>query len=257
MPTATIPGMSKVLGVTVSEKEIFVVCQSRSEVKVFDCDTYKFRRTIPVPGLKDPWDISFCENALFVGESASKLIHRIPLNSTESMSSWSVIGSWLSLSTTKSNNILVTCQSRNKLMEFTTTGTLVREIPLQDGITQPVHAIQMDNDRFLVCHTGSLLHRVCLIDNKGRLIKSYGGPGHLYNPYHLVVDVNGFCLVVEHGSTSRVVMLNDELKFVKELIPTSIGLKNPTRLCLDKKRKRLYVADHSNARVCAFEVLPP
>ena len=113
----------------------------------------------------------------------------------------------------------------------------------------------MDNDRFLVSHMGRA-HRVCLIDNQGTLIKSYGGLGQSGHPYHLVADVNGFCLVVEHSSTNRVVMLNDELKFVKELIPKSIRLNNPIRLCLDKKKKRLYVADFSNARVCAFNILP-
>ena len=92
-------------------------------------------------------------------------------------------------------------------MEYTTTGQLVREIPLPQDITNPLHAIQMDNDRFLVSHVGSL-HRVCLIDNEGQLIKSYGGapgsgPGQLTKPYYLVADVNGFCLVAEYGGFTQ------------------------------------------------------
>ena len=249
-----------VTGVTAIEKEIFVIRQTSSIIEVYDCDTFKCLRNMSATVLKDPFDITYSRNALFVGTEASKLIHRIPLKSTESMSSWSVNHTWLSLSTMKSSNILVTSYSTNKLMEFTTAGTLMREITLQRGIKNPTHAIQMENDQFLVSHIGRL-HRVCLIDNSGQLIKSYGGaegsgPGQLYQPYHLATDVNGFCLVVEQGGANRVVMLSNELKFVKDLIPTSIGLKDLIRLCLDEKQKRLYVADYLNARVWAFNILP-
>ena len=102
---------------------------------------------------------------------------------------------------------------------------------------------------------------VCLIDNKGLLIKRYkgacgSGPEHTTDLYHLAADGNGFCLVVEHGIVNRVVMLNNKLELVKELIPTSMRLEYPLSLCLDKRRKRLYVADHSNGCVFAFNMLP-
>ena len=258
--------LSKVAGVTIFENEVFVICRSSSEIKVFDCESLASLRNISIPSLKDPWDITFSENILFVGERTVKLIHRIPLNS-QPMSSWSVNSLRLSLSTTKSNNILVTCGSKSKLVEYTTLGIIVRTILLPQSMTKPYHAIQVDNDRFLIghirlshCTTGSL-HRVCLIDNKGLLINSYGGSKglgtvELINPYHLAADANGFCLIVEHGGTNRIVMLNRDLKFVKEFLPTSTGLKSPLRLCLDRNRKRLYVADYSNARIIAFNVCP-
>ena len=186
-------------------------------------------------------------------------VHRVPLNSSDPMNSWSVgISSQMSLSTLKSGNILVTCYSPAKLMEYTTTGQLVREIPLQQDITYPLHAIQMNNDRFLVSHVGNL-HRVCLIDNKGQLIKSYGGaqgsgPGQLANPYYLVADVNGCCLVADY-SGHRVVLLNEELQFVKELIPQSSGMSYPFRLCLDRSRKKLLVSEWTSSRVVVFDIL--
>ena len=187
------------------------------------------------------------------------MIHRIDLKSSKPMNNWHVVTCQSTLSTLKSGNLLVTCPTKHKLIEFTPTGQLVREIFLRPGITYPTHAIPMDNDRFLVCHFSfnNNLHRVCLIDNKGQLIKSYGGaqgsgPGQLYNPCHLVYDANGFCLVVESGGAKRVVMLNEELEFVEELIPTSMGLKDPKRLCLDKKTKRLYVADYNSPQIAIF-----
>ena len=248
-------------GIAILDKEIFIVQHDKVEIQVFDYDTFKRIRNISVPTMKCPRDITFSGNILFVLEYALGLIHRVPLNSSEPMNSWSVGGSQLTLSTSKSGNILVTGCSLNKLMEYTTTGQLVREIPLQQDITYPYHAIQMDNDQFLVSHVGSL-HRVCLIDNKGRLIKSFGGavgsgPGQLNNPYHLVADVNGCCLVADY-SGKRIVLLNDELQFVKDLIPPSSGTTSPFRLCLDRNRKKLFVAEfHTRVvgRVVVFDIL--
>ena len=244
-------------GITISDKEIFIIQTGKpTEVQVFDYNTFKHIRNIPVP-MQSPWDMTFSGNILFVAECGSGLIHRVPLNSSEPISSLSVSGSQLALSTLKSGSILVTCYSPAKLMEYTTTGQLVREIPLQQDITNPLHAIQMDNDRFLVCHVGSL-HRVCLVDNKGQLIKSYGGapgsgPGQLNDPRHLIADVNGCCLVADYIG-NRVVLLNDELQFVKELIPQSSGTTYPFRLCLDRNRKKLFVAYFSIGRVIVFDI---
>ena len=247
-------------GITISDEEIFIVQYNKPvEVQVFDYDTFKHIRSISVPTMKKPWDITFSGNILFVAEHASGLIHRVPLNSSEPMSNWSVgTRSQLSLSTLKSGSILLTCYSPAKLLEYTTTGQLVREIPLQQDITNPYHAIQTDNDQFLVSHVGSL-HRVCLIDNRGQLIRSYGGaqgsgPGQLNHPHHLVADVNGYCLVADHYA-NRIVLLNDELQFVKELIPQSSGMTYPFRLCLDRNRKKLFVAEYNNSRVVVFDIL--
>ena len=242
-----------------SDKEIFIVQHNKPvEIQVFDYDTFEHVRNISVPTMKSPWDITFSGNILFVAEYASGMVHRVPLNSSEPMNSWSVGNSQLALSTMKSGNILMTCYSPAKLMEYMTTGQLVREISLQQDITNPTHAIHMDNDRFLVSHLGSL-HRVCLIDNKGQLIKSYrgaqgSGPGQLNNPHCLVADVNGCCLVADYGA-HRILLLNDELQFVKELIPQLSGTTYPFRLGLDRNRKKLFVAELYSNRVVVFDIL--
>ena len=219
---------------------------------MFDLNTFKHLRNLFVPTLKAAWDITLSANILFVADNSPGLLHRVPLYSLKPMKSWFVGDGQLQLSTLKSGNILVTCYYMSKLIEYTTTGHLVRDINLQQGITNPTHAIQMD-DWFLVCQIGNNLHRVSLIDNKGQLTKSYGGapgsrPGRLTNPYHLVADVNGFCLVVEYGGSSRIILLNDDLELVKELIPESTGLSFPKGLCLDRSRKKLFVADYSKKK---------
>ena len=53
----------------------------------------------------------------------------------------------------------------------------------------------------------------------------------------------------------RVILLDDDLEFVKELIPQSTGLINPKGLFLDRNRKKIFVADYSNKRVIVFDVI--
>ena len=67
----------------------------------------------------------------------------------------------------------------NEIFEYTSDGTLVREIAVNQidpDLTDLQHAIQLEGDKFLVCHAvAGRHHRVCIIDNTGRVIKSYGG----------------------------------------------------------------------------------
>ena len=90
--------LPNVAGVTVSEKEVFVICGFSSEIKVFNCETFTHLRNISTAEVRNPSDITFSENILFVGETTQKLIHRIPLNSIESTSSWAVDSWGISLS---------------------------------------------------------------------------------------------------------------------------------------------------------------
>ena len=110
----------------------------------------------------------------------------------------------------------------------------------------------MDGDQFLVCQAGGNdLHRVCLIDNQGNLIKSFGstdgsGSANLTNPYRLVVDRNGFILVADCPN-HRVVLLNKQLEYVKDIIPASMNMSGIFVLFLDEDNGRLYLSDYNNS----------
>ena len=128
-------------------------------------------------------------------------------------------------------NVIVVSYGAKKIYEYTSVGALIREIGLSDNFIHPCRAMQVENDRFLLCQADGTLHRVCLIDNQGNLIKSFGstpgsGNANLTSPYRLVVDRNGFILVADH-SNSRVVLLNKQLEYVKDIIQfNSIQIQN-------------------------------
>jgi hypothetical protein len=130
-------------------------------------------------------------------------------------SNWKVDSEWLKLSITKNGNLLVACWDLKKLIEYTSTGIMVREIVLQADSSDPHHAIQLDNDQFVVSLSSTKLHRVCIVDNKGQIIKSYGRDpgsqeGQMNGPCNLAVDPSG-CILVADVYNNRIIKFKSRL----------------------------------------------
>ena len=237
-----------VRGIAASGDLLYVVLDGSNEVQVFSSTTLALQSSIPVTGLTHPVDIAANENSLFVGSKGR--IYRVEL-SDKSITSWPVCcNSWTRISINKLGHVIVVIRKENKLNEYTPVGGLLREIGLSHDFDHPYRAIQMKNDQFLVCQAGGILHRVCLIDNKGNLIKSFGstegsGNANLTNPYDFTVDRNGVILIADYDN-SRVVLLNKQLEYVKDLIPACRQLGKMERLFVDENYGRLYVSSYNN-----------
>ena len=226
---------------------------------MYDIDTLAHRRKITVERLVDGYDIVALWNVLYVSEWKDKLIHRIQLSDGTS-SRWSVDSELLTMSINQKENIVVSCFDLNKIIEYTPTGSCVREIPL-DAIVETVvglkHVIQFDDDRFLMCYSAPQHHRVCIIDIKGRMIKKYGGGpgsgiGQMSWPCYLAMDRNGSILVIDQNN-NRIIQLNASLEFIREFIPGSVGLKKPMRMHLHEDRRRLYIAVDGESNIAIFD----
>ena len=145
---------------------------------VYYIDTLVRRPKLKVDGLVHGFDIVAHANVLYVSEREAKLIHRIQLSDdTSSCARWHVNSQRMKLSINKKGNVLVSCYDLDKIIEFTTIGTRVREITvnaIERTIKGLQHAIQLDYDLFLICHSSchGLYERVCIIDSKGRMVKS-------------------------------------------------------------------------------------
>jgi len=131
----------------------------------------------------------------------------------------------------------------DKLVELSAdSGQCVREIALQSGIDWPWHAVQLTTGQYVVCHSYDL-HRVCIVDDDGRVTRSYGGQhgagvGQLDWPRHLAVDEDSQFVFVADRNNDRVVVLSPTLEFVRYI---SEGLSKPQRLYLHQATRRLYV----------------
>ena len=201
-------------------------------------------------------DIVASDNVLYVSECEDKLIHRIQLPE-ETVSHWTVDGFYPSLSIAKNGNVIVACWDPHKIFEYTSVGNLVREIVVNRYDANLIglrDAKRMEGDKFLVCHTETNHHRVCMIDNTGRVIKCYGGNigsgiGHLNLPGYMAIDRNGFIFVMDFFN-NRIVQLNSSLEYIGE----TVGIQQPIHILLNEERGRLYVIENNNKSLTVFDV---
>ena len=246
-----------VWGVTVLFDQVFLVRHHAAEVEVYDIATLTLQRHLVISGLLVSIDMTSSANynCLYVADvgrhdGKTRFIHRVELNGTTTK--WPLKDRPRGLSVTPDgSNVIVTCREIRKLKEYTTHGDLVREIRLQEDMTNPWHAVPLTSGQFVVSHGGSSdpLHRMCLVEVNGRLTKCFGGqPGSAAAqtciPQHLVVDRDGSILVADVNN-DRVILLTASLDYVRELVPRRDVIKRwrPVRLCLDAEHGVLYVAE--------------
>ena len=242
------------------KEKLYIVYKLCSDIHVYDENTFAHLRKIPVEGLNIPWDIAAHANVLYVSEFKHELIHRIQL-SDGNVSNWSVESQGLRISVTKKGNVLVSCYLLNKIIEYTSMGTLVREIfvnAFDSTIVGLQHSIQMDDDRFIICHTEMNHQRVCIIDSAGRPLRSYGGPtgpglGQLDGPFCLAIYRNAHILVADCNN-NRIIQLNSSLEFIKEFIPKTVELAQPLRIHLLEVKGRLYVIEGNEQSIAIFDL---
>ena len=61
-----IRNQASVRGITVSEEDIFVAYSKSDVIRVYNRDTFKMR-SVTVPGMRDPWDIAYSNQCLYIG----------------------------------------------------------------------------------------------------------------------------------------------------------------------------------------------
>ena len=248
-----------VRGVTSVDDELFVlVDRDDNQVAVYNINDYKRLRHLHLPGLNRHIynDMTSCtrHKCLYVSNNSSKCIHRFDLSSSE-VCEWSVPGTPRGLSVTPNCNLLVTCGGQtSKLVELSAeSGQCVHKIELQSDIESLWHAVKLTSGQFVICHGiwDRDLHRVCLVDEEGKVTLSYGGQhgsdiGELSCPYYLAVDEDSQFMFVADNCNHRVVFLSPTLEFVRYI---SDELRHPYRLHFHHTTRRLYVGLQGNCVV--------
>ena len=96
---------------------------------------------------------------IYIADCVNNVVHRVEVQKNQTIQ-WSLNDQPSGLSLNSLSNILVTFRLASKLKEFTTDGKLMRGISLPLDIMNPNHAVQLNNDQFVVCHgwPGDNLH---------------------------------------------------------------------------------------------------
>ena len=253
-----------VVGLTsVDSRRLFVLrSSSEQQIEVYDTTTFKLQQTLNVVGLSDDWrnQLTSCviNNCLYVSDYENATVYKIELTGHNEVSKWRVDGNRLSgLSINAACNLLVTCDSDSKLLEYTPSGSLIREIELQ-LTSLPWHAIQLTSDQFVVCTSSD--SDVVEVNSQGQVVISYTNQlqsttQHQFNqPRHLAVDKNNECIFVADQFNARIVMLSRSLKCAREFNASVDGSRLwPQCLYLNQSNSRLYVGS-VNGLIFVFDI---
>ncbi|CAD5119549.1 unnamed protein product [Dimorphilus gyrociliatus] len=118
---------------------------------------------------------------------------------------------------------------------------LIKSEGINHSFKKPVYLTTdtMDNIYITDIETN---HVICFRQNAEMLFK-YGGPKHLNKPGQVCIDKDGFVLVADENN-DRIVLLDDQGKFVKVLLDSKNDLCKPVCLALDFiKQPRLFVGE--------------
>ena len=145
------------------------------------------------------------------------------------------------------HNLVVACRDANQIQEYTTHGSLVREISLQKTVTDLWHAIQLlSGDHAVSQYTTPGV--VSVVGADGQVVHSYGQSqtsdvGPMTKPTNLAVTANDNILVCDEYN-DRILSINTSTGCVQELaLSVGGGIQRPRGLCLDESRGRLYVGE--------------
>ena len=220
------------------------------QVEVYDAETLTLQRRITVRGLVDgsPRGSTACprNKCLYVSDTSNK-IHRVELSGRNTVKTWSVRRRPAGLSMNIAHNLVVACYGANNLQEYTTHGSLVREICLQSGVSSPWHAIQLSTGDYVVSQWKSP-GVVSVVGVDGQVIHTYGQSqtsdvGPMNHPSDLAVTKNDDILVADQYN-NRILSINRSTGYVQELaLSVDGGIQHPFGLCLDESRGRLYVGE--------------
>jgi len=171
------------------------------------------------------------------------------------LSSWSTSQSSRStgrnpqgLSVTSSHNLLVVFSNSTVLNEYSTDGDLIREINFQlAGISVPVHAVQLSNDRYAVVHHRPR-HQLSVVSSDGQLVQSYcGDAGNMNEPRGFAVYQAGRMFVADQNN-NRILVVNCKTLSAFQL-PTDCRLNGPYSIHCDSASRRLYIGEWNGGRI--------
>ena len=236
--------------VATAGNDLFVLRRERYDdpnaLAVYDADTFTFRRLVTVDGMTAPRCLAACSHykCLYIGDNGRhRGIHRVDL-STNQITRWSVDGRPTGLSVTRRHTLLVTLYHKRAIFEYTTHGSLLRNIKLDVNIGSPVHAVELSNGQFVVNDAISGQDGVCVVDTAGHIVHSYDRPKDSFTRpsiyTSLAVDSHDNMFVADYDN-DRVELLSATLTHLGYVATHGLSLHYETYLHLDELRGRLYI----------------
>ena len=252
----TIPSTGPVTGIATLGDEMFVVRLGNPNIQVYKPHTsdLNIQRSINVgAGSNSFRGLAACKfnQCLYASEEGAQTIHKVSPVTNSTVKQWSVNGQPYGVTVNNAHNLLVACYTTHKVQEFTTDGTVVREINLQPGITNPAHVVQLRSGEFGITQLGSV-HRYCVIDGDGKIVKST--TSQMSSPRGFAVSKGGTKVFVANYGNHKILLLQSDSLAVEQLPAAfSVGFNQPYCIHFDTSGGVMYVGEYSGGRIMCFK----
>jgi len=256
-PTLThmIPSQGIVCAVASLGDDVFVACNNSQQIEVYNATTFALQRNLTVSGIGNfAGGLAACAHHDSVYASGrNNKVHRVKLSGRNARKNWTVAKNPQGLSVNNAHNVVVACHGEHKLQEYTTRGTLLREINLQAGVTSPWHAVQLSTDDYVV-GCDSYPGMVSVVGVDGQVVHNYGQSytsdvGDMRSPKALAVTSSDDILVNDEG---KILLINRSLDSIQKLALPG-GENNLQGLCLDEAGGRIYLCEKYAQRIFIFD----
>jgi len=241
--------------------EVFVFIRGfdRNRLQVYDANTFIFQCYITIPGIYSFGCFAACDyfGCLYVS-NGFKNIYRLDRSvvGRKTMKTWKLAYKPFGMSVNNAHNLTVAGSGVNKIKEYTTHGTLVREIRLEPDM-RLWHAIQLSTGDYVVMSMPDDTPGVISIVGEDGIVRCRS---RAFDVRHmteasLAVTKNNVILVADRFS-NRILSTNHLLSSIQEVhLPVFSGIKYPFCLYPDESKGRLYVGDlmEENCRLLVFE----
>jgi hypothetical protein len=255
----TVANGTRVWGLAVHGNKLYVGRYPQKEFEIYDTNAFNLDRHLSVIGDGGCInDMATCPNCdfVFAVDMFRRMIHVIDVNGARNQ--WNVPDWPEGISVNSQLNVIVTFSETKKLREFTPNGSLVREIILQSDTNYPWHAIQLDNNRYVVVHGRPKdpgFHRVCIVNVNGQIVHSYGrnrgsGDGQLNTPWRMALF--GDSLVVSNYYNDRLLVFEASTLNLQN----KIDLPHAYTMSLSADGTRLYTSidEGGGSHIKVFDV---
>jgi len=241
---------SGICAVTSFDDDVFVVRYNSELIEVYSAVTFLLQRHLRIPELRpNPYGLVACtyNNCLYASVFDDNRLRRVDLTGGSVVKKWTVASGPAGLSVNGARNVVVTCCEARKLHEYTTLGTLVREISLQAGVMSPWHAVQLSTGDYVVSQNTSP-GAVSVVGANGQVAHSYESSqtsciGPMLFPSNLSLARSGHILVADVDN-NRILSVNSSLDSARNLaLSVDGGIQEPCSFCLDESRDQLYVGE--------------
>ena len=246
-----------VTGIATLGNEMFVVRWVNPSIQVYKTDTsgVSIQRNISVgAGSHTFRGLAACKfnQCLYVSEQNAQTIHKVSPVTNNTVKRWSVNSQPFGVTVNSAHNLLVACHNTHKVQEFTTDGTVVREINLQPDIANPTHVVQLRSGEFGITQHGSV-HRYCVVGGDGKIVKGTAS-GQMSSPFGFAIGKGGTKVLVADYANNRIVLLNSQSLSVEQL-PAAfrVGFSGPYCIHLDTSAGVMYVGNYDNGQIMCFK----